>query len=223
MPVSRKITTAAVAAFMVATPLLAVAQSNAAETKNDPVATATAKVANKGSQLLKTSNEAYRALREVRAARLSIFNGDSNKATKFTNDAEKALLSAQKNAAGFAVSTNKGSKSGEIYIPFDMSMSLAEGFVATPEKAKKLKEANAHIANGKSKKAAEVLKLANIDVTVTAALVPIGSSVNHMRDAVALIKVGKFYEANRELKAVEESVIIDSYGIDTVPVQGSNS
>jgi len=222
MSVSRKITVSAIAALMVATPLLTVVQANAAETKDDPVVTATAKTANKDSQLLKTSNEAYRALREVRAARLSIFNGDSSKATKFANDAEKALLAAQKNAADFAVPTKKGRKSGEIYIPFDMSMSLAEGFVATPEKASKLKEANIHIAEGKSKKAAEVLKLANIDVTVTAALLPISSSVNHMTDAVLLIKNGKFYEANRELMAVEESVIIDSYGIDTVPVQGKN-
>ncbi|MEO8224165.1 MAG: hypothetical protein ABI661_05125 [Gammaproteobacteria bacterium] len=59
------------------------------------------------------------------------------------------------------------------------------------------------------KEAVEVLKAANVDLTVAAVLLPMNASQAHVKDA-----------ANLALKAVEDSVIINSYSIDSLPMQG---
>lgn len=182
--------------------------------------TSKAKTNTEKQQLLLSSDEAYQALRDVQAARLAIFNGKPDIADKQITAASEKFKTAATHAEGLSIDTAKAKSNDDSYIPVDISMSLAEGFVATEAKAEKIKQANEHIAKGDEKKAAEVLKLAEIDITVVAALLPIDASVRHVNAAIDLMAKKQYYEANLALKAIEDSMLIESFGIDSVPAQG---
>jgi len=227
MKISSNIAALAIAGLLASTSLQAVswaADSGTGATtapKSDAVAQTTATI-NKDAQVLRTSDDLYRALREVRAARLAIFDGDSDTAKSMIDDVNKDLKAARMSASDFAVKNRKSGDNGDQYLPFDMSIGLAEGFQPTDEKVSKVKEANAHIANGDQKKAIETLKLANIDIVYNAALLPINVSVQHAADAAKLASDGSYYEANLALKAIEDSIIVDSYGAGFMPNQGES-
>ncbi len=170
--------------------------------------------------LLKTVDEAYKALREIRAARLAIFNGQAEQASKFVADAQKDLAAAKALVPTHAIKDKKTPQAGDSYLPIDTSLTLAEGFKATPEKQTAIGKANEHLSKGDHKQAVEVLKAANIDITVSAALIPTQASLAHVADAAKLMGEKKYYEANIALKAVEDSIIIVSYSLDDVPKQG---
>ncbi len=159
-------------------------------------------------------DEANVALRDIQMARIAIFNGEPDKARTLVVGAVDNLTTAQSNAKTFTVPTAKSKSAGDDYIPFDSTISLAEGFKPTDEKAATVAKANEHLATGDSVTAVETLKAANIDVTISAALIPINTSLGHTKDAANLINEGKYYEANLALKAVEDSVIIDAYSVD---------
>lgn len=186
----------------------------------DPVAQTLSKSEEKA--LIKTVDEAYSALREIRAARLAIFDGQPEEAMKMATAAQKDLKTADGYRPSHAMTTNKALQDGDAYLPFDSNLVLAEGFVPTPEKERHLKEANGKLSKGDSKGAAETLKLANIDVTVNVAMIPAVNSLKNVNDALELLKSKNYYEANLALKAVEDSVVIDGYALNSIPVQGKH-
>ncbi|MCA0425158.1 MAG: YfdX family protein [Proteobacteria bacterium] len=174
----------------------------------------------KAVEMVRASDELYSAVRQAHGARLAIFQGQPEEARKLVADAMKNLNEVKGKAADFALATSKGKDSGDTYVPFDSSIALAEGFQPTKEKVEKVKQANEHIAKGDRKKAVETLKLANVDVVFSAAVLPINATVKHVADATTLLSEGKYYEANLALKAIEDSAILESFGADSVPVQG---
>ncbi|RYH09411.1 YfdX family protein [Tropicimonas sp. IMCC6043] len=220
MKTRKTLTALAMISSLAALPLAGTALAEAAGSAAPAQEQAVASAPQDGA-LIKTVDEAFGALRDVRAARVAIFNGDTELAATLAKSAQSGFEAAQTDMTVYAVDTNK-SAGDELYLPFDASMALSEGFVPDTEKAASLTKANAHLANGDEKQAAEELRLANIDVTVTAALVPAKASLEHAQDAVSLIGQGKYYQANIALKAVEDSVIIESYGIDSLPMQGGH-
>jgi YfdX protein len=222
MKKNSKISVLAMAVLMGAT-ALTIARPTFAADAVKPTLDAVAGIAAKAKDdaIINTVEDAYKGLREIRAARLAIFNGSTEDALKLATEAQTNLQSAEKQMAQYSVQTKKPAAKGDAYIPFDTSMTLSEGFKATPEKQAGIAKANEHIAKGESKMAVEVLKASNIDVTLSAALIPASASVTHVSDAIMLMKENKFYEANLALKAIEDSVIIDSYSADTVPAQGA--
>ncbi|WP_346892310.1 YfdX family protein [uncultured Roseibium sp.] len=196
----------------------AATEQTAAAPAKDAVATATQ--SSEDNAILKTANDAYKAIREVRAARLAIFNGQPDQATEFVNKAQADFKAAQAAMDTYAIKDKKTPKEGDSYLPFDSSLSLAEGFVPTQDKQQSLVKANEYLAKGNSKKAVEILKLANVDVSVSAALIPAKAGLAHVTDAAKLIGEKKYYEANLALKAIEDSVVVENYSVDEVPVQG---
>lgn len=183
----------------------------------DPVAQATGNARNTG--VVRTVEDVYTAMREIRAARLAIFDGSGPAAVSFVNDATKNI-----EAAKAADEKNKpAADSARIaagFIPFDTSMMIAEDYKATPQKALKVQEANQHLAKGDHKTALEKLRLANINVMTTAALLPVGPTMEHLADAANLLQQGKYYGANVALKAIEDSVIVQTYDDNGLPVNG---
>lgn len=169
---SRKIVAFAVAGLMTASPFLATMSANAAPKAQPKDAVARMSNSAKSKSIIKTDDEAYKSLRGIRAARLAIFNGEVGQAKKIAVAALKSMTAAQAGAKKTMVPTKKASN-GDDYIPFDVSIALADDFVMTPEKKNKIKQANSHLAKGEQKKAVEILKLADIDVVVSAALVPV--------------------------------------------------
>ncbi len=206
------------ATSLVATTSIAHADTHSSKQDTATKSAVSSMTTSQQSKIIQTSEETFAALREVQSARLAIFNAKPKIAVKIIVSARDHLQNAMKDAKNIAVKTGK-SKS-DLYVPFDVSMSLAEGYKEMKNKSEKIKKANKYIEKGKEKKAIEVLKLANVDVTITAALIPIKAANNHVSDALKLLKEKKYYEANLALKALSDSVIVESYGVDEIPVQG---
>lgn len=183
---------------------------------HDPVVQATSNAKNAG--IIKTVDDAYMAMREIRAARLAIFDGSGPAATTFVNEASTKLKTALELAGNIKVS-----KAGEIveggYVPFDVSMAIGEDYTASPKKTAQIAEANGHLKEGNQQKAVEVLRLADINVLTTAALLPVDATMEHITDAANLLKQGKYYDANIALKAIEDSVVVQAYDVNGVPVK----
>ncbi len=188
----------------------------AVATTLDPVVQATSNAKTTGS--VKTVEEAYTAMREIRAARLAIFDGSGPAAISFVNDASKKLAAAKMaNEKDTAAADSAQIAAG--FMPFDMSMTIAEDYKATPQQALKIQEANQHLAKGDHKTAVEKLRLADIDVQTTAALLPVGPTMDHLTEAANLLEQGKYYAANTALKAIEDSVVVQAYDADGLPIE----
>lgn len=174
------------------------------------------------AQAIRTMAEAYDAMQSVHAARLAIFNGDTDSATKMVTQAKSDFDTASKSASQYAVQSSKSSAGNkETYLPFDSSISLVEGYMPSAEKQPAIDQANQHLAKGDSQKAVETLKDANVEVTVSAALIPLDKSMSNIGDAQKLMSDGKYYEANLALKAVEDLIFVDAYSVDGMPVHKS--
>ncbi|MCJ2089562.1 YfdX family protein, partial [Methylobacterium sp. E-005] len=65
------------------------------------------------------------------------------------------------------------SKNPVAWVPVDAQLTLGDEFVATPEKASAVTEANKNLAQGDQKGAMEKLKLAHVDVNFTMAVLPL--------------------------------------------------
>ena len=198
---------------------------HATESKSVPAASETAATtpAAAQSQIMETSHEVYGALRNVQAARMAIFNGTPDVASSLVADAVKGFEAAGSQVARLGIESGKEGADRTTYVPFETSMGLAEDFVPSQDNAATLQQASDHLAKGDQKQAAEVLKNANIDVTVTAAMVPVDRSMTRAKDAMNLIRDGKYYEANLALKDIEDSILVEAYAVDAIPAQGTGN
>ena len=198
--------------------------TDTAEAANDKSVTevvADTSISADDSSFIKTADEAYKALQEIRAARVAIFNGNPEEAVKLSDIAQKELTAARTSIDELALATQNSTDGADTYIPFDTSMSLVEGFVPDESDTAALMKANEHLAKGEQSHAAQALKVANIDVSVSAAMIPAASSLQHVDDAIKLLSEKKYYEANLALKAVEDSVLVEVYDLHAMPVQGT--
>lgn len=168
--------------------------------------------------LVTTVDDALKAMREIRAARLALFDGNTGAAGPMVTAAAADMTAAQKAEKDYGIASKSGTPD-TVYLPIETSIALAEGFTATPDTKGPVKAANDQMAKGNTRAAAETLKAANIDVAVSVALVPAGFALTHLTDAEALIKDGKYYEANLALKAVEDLVVVDTWSLADVPQQ----
>ena len=172
--------------------------------------------------LEKISNEGAAAMRDVRFARVAIFDGQPEKGVTLLDSAKKNLTTAEKNSSELVVTVKSAQKAGDKavpthkatettdLVPIDAYLGLSEDFIPTPEKQTKINEANEHLKKGESGKAVEVLRAADIGVSITRVLMPLKATVTHVDKAIALINAHKYYEANLSLKAAEDGLIVDS-------------
>jgi hypothetical protein len=107
-------------------------------------------------------------------------------------------------------STTPASTTPIAWIPVDGALTLDEDYTATPEKAKGVAAANEKLKNGQSKEAMDALKLAQIDAIFVTELAPMKSTVNGIDKAAQLVDEGQYYQANQQLKAVEDGVRFDA-------------
>lgn len=167
--------------------------------------------------LIAVSKDALLTMRAIRAARLAIFNGMPDKARIFTDAATARVAAALKDVDKYALDIKKPLADGEEYVPFDASMAVVESEVIDEEKTKQVAKAKEHLKKGETKKAIEVLKLGEIEVALTTRMVPLKAAEQGIASAVKLIGEGKYYEANMALKAVEDAVLVETFGVDAVP------
>lgn len=103
------------------------------------------------------------------------------------------------------------------WLPVDGQLILGEDFVATPQKATAVSEANKTLAHGDRKGAIEKLKLAGVDVDFTMAVLPLDQTTTQVDQAAKLLEQGKYYEANATLKTVEDGLRFDSVDVTGLP------
>lgn len=172
------------------------------------------------TQMLRLSEEARTAITSAQAARLELFNNNPEGAKASVDRGIGALEAAQATMKTVVIPGTDAADAKAEYLPFDSNMSLAETFTVTPETEVALGKAKGMFEANSPDKAIDVLREASVDVMVSTALLPGEATLTELRNAQKLIADGKFFEANVALKSIEDSVIVRSFGIDAIPVQG---
>ena len=161
-------------------------------------------------------------MRDVRFARVALFEGDTKDAVQYVEEAKKKLAAVEKNAPELVITVKSEEKVGDKtitshkasqtaeFVPVDAWLVLSEDFVLSQEKNKKIKEANEHLKKGESAKGVEVLRTADIGVSVTRLLLPLKLTMDHVNSALQLMKDHAYYEANLALKGATDGVITDT-------------
>lgn len=198
-----------------------------AATTTAPAAVADAKADAKSEaksealSIMRYSEDGGRAIREIGAARVAIFNGDTKLASELIIRAKASVAKAEQEAPTFKVQTEESGKAGAAnetvkapMVPVDGDLVLAEDFVPTPDKRARIEKANEHFKNGNAKDALEELRLGDIAVMYTRAWMPLAAAAKHLDQAVKYMDAQKYYEANLSLKAIGDSITVDSVAIN---------
>ena len=198
-----------------------------AATTTAPAAVADAKADAKSEaksealSIMRYSEDGGRAIREIGAARVAIFNGDTKLASELIIRAKASVAKAEQEAPTFKVQTEESGKAGAAnetvkapMVPVDGDLVLAEDFVPTPDKRARIEKANEHFKNGNAKDALEELRLGDIAVMYTRAWMPLAPAAKHLDQAVKYMDAQKYYEANLSLKAIGDSITVDSVAIN---------
>jgi len=165
---------------------------------------------------VKVSEDATTTMFDLSNARLAIFNGQPGRARTYVDAAVTRVGAAFEEADKSALDT-KSPKADDRFVPFDANLTVLKKFEPTPENAKHIAKANEHLHKGEKKKAIEELKLGAIDVAIRTSMIPIKFAKEHIDHASKLLDEHKYYEANLALKAVEDAVLVETYGLDEVP------
>jgi hypothetical protein len=210
---------------LAATALIAAISSGMAVTAMSPVTAAelqsnadenSTEQAKSDQDLINVSEDALKTMRDVGSARLAIFNGLPKQAQVYIDAAVTRSAAALRDADKYALDIKASKKDGEKFVPFNAGLTVAEALEPGKEKQEHTARGNRHLRKDETQKAMEDLKVDEIDVAVTADLLPIQMAKTHIEDAARLIGEGKYYEANLALKAVQDSVITEILDTDAV-------
>lgn len=188
-------------------------------------------------EAMKLSQEGFNAMRDVRAARIAIFEGHPEAAHDLLAKADSSLQAATKDATtlqgsngqpnasanGNAGNTGTTNAASAEYVPIDGQITLVDAFVDSPAKKAHIDKANQSIAKGDSKTAMDELKLADVGASFTRVLMPLQQTRDHVDAASKLVSQKKYYEANLALKAAEDGVMIDSVMLTEAPKAQANA
>lgn len=239
MKTTKKLIAAAVAATLLASPFASIVHAAEPAPAPTEAAGAPANPADPGarpSPILKTVDEAGQAIREIQQARIALFQGETDAAAKLVSAANDNLGAARKlvgehgiertDATGGGKDAGKGGGQhgakgpADAWLPLQTSFALAEGFVPAEQHQDTLQKAGSQMQGGDERGAAESLRLGEIDFALSAAMLPANASLKHVQDAERLIGEKKFFEANLALKAVEDSVVVETWSAAAIPTQG---
>lgn len=162
-------------------------------------------------QSLKLSQDGFNTLRDIRAARLAIFSGDTKAAQDFVNRATADLNKVKADEM-----TMHASKPGN-WVPIDGQVIVADDFVSTPEKNAHVAAGNKKLREGKADEAIKELKLAEVDVGFSRLLMPVDSTRRQISVASGLLTAERYYEANLALKAAEDGLVVDTVALVETP------
>ncbi|WP_342110075.1 YfdX family protein [Methylobacterium sp. SI9] len=196
----------------------------------------------------KLSKDGAQAFRDLQLTRLAIFEADPAQAKDLIGKTQAAFTKAKTDDAvftkaeaelktpadmaghtGMTASTKAqpattaakpASKDQVAWVPVDAQLTLGDDFVATPEKASAVTEANKNLAKGDQKGAIEKLKLAHVDVNFTMAVLPLDKTIADVNQAATLIGQGKYYEANAALKSAQDGMRFDVIDAVALPQTG---
>lgn len=159
--------------------------------------------------LLRLSDEGSNAARTISLARVAIFDGQPQEAKKLVGQAKIALVAAAKDVGKLAIKTSKHADMGPM-VPIDARVTMVDAYTMTPEKKVQIDKANEHLNQGETKKALEVLRPIDVQLTLTSMFMPLNPTTKAVDQAETLLADNKYYEANLALKKAEDSWIVDS-------------
>jgi hypothetical protein len=185
----------------------------------------------------KLSKDGAQGFRDLQLTRLAIFEADPAQAKDMIGKAQAAFAKAKTDDAVFtkaeadlktqaAMAGHKAAATKSeaapaskavAWVPVDAQLVLGDDFVATPEKASAVTEANKNLAKGDQTGALEKLKLAHVDVNFTMAVLPLDKTVADIDQAATLIGQGKYYEANSVLKSAQDGIRFDMIDAVALP------
>jgi hypothetical protein len=198
----------------------------AEEVKPPPTSNATPTAGPRDKAMRQFSQAGHSAMINIGDARLAIFNGEPKAAMKLMESAKTFLAQADKDAPSTGgLTTGDNAKPGAMdtmgpkmrSVPVDGQLALADDFVMTPEKKVHVDKANESFKKGDHATGLEELRLGAIDVNYTRWWLPIAQTETHLEQAMKLANESKYYEANLALKAIEDSVTMDSISFSDLP------
>ncbi|NEU14436.1 YfdX family protein [Methylobacterium sp. BTF04] len=194
----------------------------------------------------KLSVDGAKGFQDLHQARLAIFDADPARAKTLIAQSQAALAKAKTDESVFTKAEaelksppvgkemamkNAKEMSNEItkadmktpiaWLPVDGQLLLDEDFVATPQKAAAVSDANKNLEKGDRKGAVEKLKLGGVSVNFTMAIVPLVKTTSDVDQAAKLLDQGKYYEANSVLKQAEDGLRFDVIDVTTLPQKSS--
>ena len=143
-------------------------------------------------------------------------NADKTDATTASKDS-----AGKPNAGDQASAANM--KTPKEWLPVDGDMSVSEDLTASPAKQAAVADANKSLAKGDKKGALEKLKVADIDIDYSIAVVPLQQTITDVHQAATLVNGGKYYEASQKLRDVQDSTRFDVLDINGMPKQAAAS
>ena len=161
--------------------------------------------ADTGFNKAKTDESVFTQAEATMRTHMTQNNGSSDSNDK-TADASSDAKTG--NASNGSASNGNDVNKPVAWLPVDGAISINEDFTAKPEKAKAVQDANQSLAQGDKKGAMEKLKLADVDTTVTIAVVPLQQTIEDVDQAKQLIESGKYYEGSQKLRAVQNATVI---------------
>ena len=207
----------ALASMLVVAPALAVTKPPAA--KADGESKAEAKSLAETQEILKFSQDGNAALREIEAARLAIFTGKPKRAIEEIQKAKVSIEKGQGAAAEFLVNVKpaSGSAGKPEMIPVDGQLMVMDDFVPTDEKKAHVATANEHFKNGEQEAGLKELSLSDVKIVYNRLWMPVMPTIKRLDQALKLMDEHKFYEANLALKAIGDSLTVETESMTETP------
>jgi hypothetical protein len=121
----------------------------------------------------------------------------------------KTVSTGQTVGAAPSVNNSADSKSADqlkkpiAWLPVGGAMSINEDYTGSPAKTAAVAEANKHLKNGDRNEALTKLKLADVDIDIILAVVPLEQTIDDVHQAASLIDDGKYYEASQLLNKAQ--------------------
>jgi len=170
--------------------------------------------------LMKFSQAGQDAIDSVRLARLDLFSGKTDLATKDMKAAQMSLIQAKAEAPSFAtttqvkvegqvVGTDKDAVKSDV-VPIDGDIVLADHMKLQPQHQGALAKARGFLHMGDKASAVKTLKASQIDVAYQRRWLALPEASQQLDHAIELASQGKYYEANLALKAIEDGVQTDT-------------
>lgn len=183
------------------------------------------------SDMGRLSAKGSQAFDEIQQARFAIFSGRPAQAKKLVKEAQESMTAAQADNTAFLKaesdlktppsmayqSTVTKSTTPVSWLPVGADVTVIDDFAAKPSQAKAVASANEQLKSGKPDAAMKVLKLADVDVSYTMAVVPLKQTIADVDKAASLLSMDKYYEANQTLKQIQDSVRYDWVDLKALP------
>jgi hypothetical protein len=103
------------------------------------------------------------------------------------------------------------------WLPVDGAISINEDYTANPAKKAAVAEANKSLKSGDRKAAVDKLKLADMNIDITLAVIPLEQTIDDVHQAATLINNGQYYEASQLLRQAQDGERFDVTEITNKP------